>query len=117
MIWNISAPLPARRLGILMSTVEPGSLLGPLLITYTNNTQETDLHPTQHTGNRFTHNTTQRKQIHAGIYTQHNTQPIEQTVHFMMQLGSGLVKCDILKSDIGAFGFFSWGTVTIWKLY
>jgi len=43
MIWNISGPFPARRLGILMSIVEPGSLLGPLFITYTNSTWETDL--------------------------------------------------------------------------
>lgn len=33
-MWNISAPLPASRLGILMTTVEPGSRLGPLFITW-----------------------------------------------------------------------------------
>lgn len=41
MIWNMSAPLPASRLGILMSTVEPGSLLGPLFIAWEPNHTET----------------------------------------------------------------------------
>lgn len=34
MMWNMSAPLPTSRLGILISTVEPGSLLGPLFIAW-----------------------------------------------------------------------------------
>lgn len=39
MMWNMSAPLPASRLGILMSTVEPGSLLGPLFMAWNHITQ------------------------------------------------------------------------------
>lgn len=38
-MWNMSAPLPASRLGILMSTVEPGSLLGPLFMAWNQITQ------------------------------------------------------------------------------
>lgn len=34
MMWNMSAPLPASRLGILISTVEPRSLLGPLFMAW-----------------------------------------------------------------------------------
>lgn len=34
MMWNMSAPLPTSLLGILISTVDPGSLLGPLFIAY-----------------------------------------------------------------------------------
>ncbi|TNN61770.1 hypothetical protein EYF80_027992 [Liparis tanakae] len=33
-MWNMSAPLPTSRLGILMSTVEPGNLLGPLFMAW-----------------------------------------------------------------------------------
>lgn len=32
--WNMSGPLATSRLGILMSTVEPGSLLGPLFMAW-----------------------------------------------------------------------------------
>lgn len=39
MMWNMSAPLPARRLGILISTVDPGSLLGPLFMAWNHITQ------------------------------------------------------------------------------
>lgn len=34
MMWNMSAPLPDSRLGILISTVEPRSLLGPLFMAW-----------------------------------------------------------------------------------
>lgn len=34
MMWNMSAPLPTSLLGILISTVDPGSLLGPLFMAY-----------------------------------------------------------------------------------
>lgn len=40
MMWNMSAPLPTSLLGILISTVDPGSLLGPLFIAYVGQTGE-----------------------------------------------------------------------------
>ena len=39
-MWNMSAPLPASRLGILISTVDPGSLLGPLFMAWNHIRQE-----------------------------------------------------------------------------
>ena len=42
MTWNMSAPLPDSRLGILMSTVEPGSLLGPLFMAWNHIAQGTE---------------------------------------------------------------------------
>lgn len=55
MMWNISAPLPVSRLGILMSTLEPGNLLGPLFIAWKDITQKekTDKYTKKHFNTYF----------------------------------------------------------------